>query len=95
MPHPFHDRTDLDRAHDYTVARLLERMPAEVRAETLADLDPADRNLVEQAEERGWRDRNEYERDHGSPMVEPLDPAVNWAPWVERFRAATEDRGAR
>ncbi len=92
MPHPYHDRDNLDRTHDYVVARILERMPADVRQAVLADLDPTDRSAVEQAEERGWRDRNTYQRDHGQQMVDPLDPATDWAPWVQRLRDVAEGR---
>jgi hypothetical protein len=86
--HPYHDRTDLDRFEDLAVARLLERMPEAVRDDVLGGMSPGQRSLVEAAEERGWRDRNEYERDHGEPMCSPLDPARDWAPWAEKFRTA-------
>lgn len=87
---PYHDRTDAERCEDLLVARLLERMPGPVRDEIIDSMPMAERDLVLKAEDRGWRDRAVYEREHGRPMMEPLDPARDWAPWVERWLRASE-----
>lgn len=82
------DDSALNRIYEDSVTRMYERMPPDIREQVEAGLTPQERNGLYAAEERSWRRRNDYEREHGEPLFPPFGPDNDWDAWVAKARAA-------